>query len=1222
MSQRDRPLEPLIQPQAMPQRKPSIPTKTLWTVPVLATLFISDPAVSQLIQGPINWNTVNWPAGARSNSYDVGCPGNENRVGIQFVPSPATGNIPNGLPGLFGTPTPGTPGDIGPDGRTLATAMAANDLNRETRITLTFNPAVILANLRIHDVDANDLEQRDASRNARVWVDEVEITANGGSFIPSIDPDLSTAGIPPFPALPYQMNLAAPNPYPFRNNPNPNPPQNLGPIINNTSAVVINPNFPAGNVATGIGDGTNPTAEGSITADFGTTPINSIEIIYRNSAISPATNDGLAGINPRGEPANQAISLGNINFATPCLGAIKETGTIAEDTQRPGVYTISYNIEVANEGNLPLATLQVADNLAQEFGLALGSDPLQLGQYRIATPPTATGTLSINPNFNGSSDPNLLNAAASSLAVGATETITLTVEVRPDPPPTAAQPFVLSNEITPSATPPPGFPPIPVPPIPQPPTDVILPPGATPPLIPPRIGVAKGVGLPRAVGNGIFEVPYTIRVQNYGSIGLTNVQVEENFAAPVIPPGAPDPAWSSLTYTTSPTPSPGQYTVIGAPNATGTLTGNPTFTGSATGDINLLNPTGNNTLAVGQSELINFIVLINPVSTPVTLNNQVRASGIDPNNPNNPVTDTSVNDANTPNNPNPDPNGDNDPTDNTTPTPVQLPPAPTPRIGVGKSATSATDATPNDPNDGLFDVNYAILVENLGNVDLTNVQLTEDFASQFDLTYTPGAPAVGQYTLIAPPTTTAPLTANGSFTGSGTNTGLLNPAGSTLAVGQQQILTVGVRVNIDPSTPFILDNQVVATGSGGGQTVTDLSNDGTNGPNPNNPDPDPDGDGNPGNNDIPTRVALPLGRPIPRIGTAKAVDTNSIVDLGNGLFNIPYTVVVENAGTDNLNNVQVSENFEEPSPLGFGLTYVPGTPAPGQYTLIGRPTTSSPLRINPSFTGSGVNTGMLNAANSSLPIGERREIKFTVQVNPASIPVSLNNQVEAAGTGATARDANGNPLRVTDLSDDGLSASGGSNLNPNDDQNVTVVMLPPLGAGTGGDFVLVKRITGVTRGGQALPGADFSRFVDDPSDRNDNQLNATALNPIGLPNVEGLQSGDEVEYTIYYLAGGSQSVTNARICDLVPERTTFIANSFGGESGILLRQGAAETAQTNAADGDGGQFFSPLAPVNSVIPPCPTNTTNPNGAVFVNLGNVPNAGPNQTGFLRFRVRLD
>lgn len=1348
--------------------------KALWIVPTLGTLLFQEFAWAQT--GPIIWQNpnINWTPGATQQIYNkVGCPGNQNDVTITFTGDfdrSITGINPPGFPQDFSTEI-GTGG--GAARQILFTGMGNlpntnpgfQKRDRQTNINITFTSPIILGNFFLADID----RAITGANNTR-WVDEVVVTANNGAIIPN-----TTAGTS---------------------------------ITGGTAVSVV------GNIATGIADSPNAnaqgdTAAGNVNVNFGPNLISSIEIIYRNDLDTSTGTDG--------NIASQAITIGDIGFANPCIGVAKEAG-VATDLGG-GVFSIPYTITVRNQGNVDLANVQVVENFAQQFGLALGTAPLQPGEYRVSTAPAAAVPLSANTNFNGSSDINLLNAGASTLTAGATQTVTLTVEVRP-----ATVPALLNNQVTANANfTPPGGQPInvtdnsnngtdpdpnntgnpggpgndvptrvalppgsPIPPIigvakaagapqavagqpgvfdityslvvensgtidlnnvqveenfaaaiqpggapdpiwssltyttntspavgqytivtpptvggnlttantgftgsgtapninllgagnaltagqsgtitftarvrPNPtslpgnlnnqvrasgtdpngntvedrsvnganpdadgnldprndegPTPVPLP-AVGPPPAPPRIGVGKGVGLPRDVGNGVFEVPYTIRVQNYGGVNLTNVQVTEDFAAAITPPGTPDPGWSSLTYTPNANPSPGQYTVSRAPNATGTLTGSAAFTGSAGGSTDLLNA-ANSTLAVGQSETINFLVRVNPVNRPVTLNNQVRASGIDPNNPNTPVTDDSADDANNPGNPNPDPDLDGNPNNNTSPTPVQLPPAPTPRIGVGKSATNATDATPNDTTDGLFDISYEILVQNAGNVDLTNVQLSDDFASQFGLTYTSGTPGIGQYTIIAPPATAAPLTANSSFTGSGANAGLLNPAGSSLAVGQSQTLAVGVRVNINPANfPFILDNQVTATGSGGGQTVSDLSNDGAGA---NNPNPDPDGDGDPRNNNIPTRVSLPLGQPIPRIGTAKAIDTTRIVTLGDGRFNVPYTILVENSGTDNLNNVQVTENFEAADPLGFGLTYVSGTPGQGQYTVIGAPSTSNPLRINPTFTGStGGSVNLLDAANSNLPVGQRREINFVVQVFPTTLPVTLNNQAQATGTGAQSGRG------VTDDSVDGLNTSPDGDLNPNNNAGPTAVVLPPSGASTSGDFVLVKRITGVTRNGQAIPGLDFSRFVDDPSSTNDNTLNGTALTPVGLLDVQGLQSGDEVEYTVYYLAGGRQPVSNARVCDLVPERTKFIPNSFGGDSGILLRQGTAESAQTNAADGDRGQFFSPLAPVDSIIPPCPTNTTNPNGAVFVNLGDLPNAGPNQTGFLRFRVRLD
>ena len=66
------------------------------------------------------------------------------------------------------------------------------------------------------------------------------------------------------------------------------------------------------------------------------------------------------------------------------------------------------------------------------------------------------------------------------------------------------------------------------------------------------------------------------------------------------------------------------------------------------------------------------------------------------------------------------------------------------------------------------------------------------------------------------------------------------------------------------------------------------------------------------------------------------------------------------------------------------------------------------------------------------------------------------------------------------------------------------------------------------------------------------------------------------------------------------------------ESGILLNFGGKEIIQSNE------NFLTPLTPVSN---PCP-NLNNPNGSVLLRLGDIPNAAPNNAGFVRFRVRVN
>ncbi|BAY26839.1 collagen alpha 1(III) chain [Calothrix sp. NIES-2100] len=151
-----------------------------------------------------------------------------------------------------------------------------------------------------------------------------------------------------------------------------------------------------------------------------------------------------------------------------------------------------------------------------------------------------------------------------------------------------------------------------------------------------------------------------------------------------------------------------------------------------------------------------------------------------------------------------------------------------------------------------------------------------------------------------------------------------------------------------------------------------------------------------------------------------------------------------------------------------------------------------------------------------------------------------------------------------------------------------------------GSLRLVKRITAIARtNGQRT---QYNDVIDDPNDQNDNALNPP---PVGQFDVQTpVQSGDEVEYTIYFRT--EQSLENINLCDLIPTGTTYVPNSIsvtGGGTGA-----------------DQGRFFSPLTPIDQ-IPESSVcgDRTNPNGTVIVKLGNIPTA---QSGSVSFRVKID
>ena len=106
-----------------------------------------------------------------------------------------------------------------------------------------------------------------------------------------------------------------------------------------------------------------------------------------------------------------------------------------------------------------------------------------------------------------------------------------------------------------------------------------------------------------------------------------------------------------------------------------------------------------------------------------------------------------------------------------------------PVIGIAKSASP-----PIDNGDGTFDTTITLLVENLGSVPLSNVQVTDDLTATF--------PAPATFSIQSGPTATGTLVANGGYDGSA-DVNLLISGSSSLAVGSTSVITFTVR--FDPN---------------------------------------------------------------------------------------------------------------------------------------------------------------------------------------------------------------------------------------------------------------------------------------------------------------------------------------------------------------------------------------------------------------------------------------
>ena len=543
-------------------------------------------------------------------------------------------------------------------------------------------------------------------------------------------------------------------------------------------------------------------------------------------------------------------------------------------------------------------------------------------------------------------------------------------------------------------------------------------------------------------------------------------------------------------------------------------------------------------------------------------------------------------------------------------TPVLLPPAINKSVRFLRDNDNSGTATVGD------DIQYSIIVQNPSNnsVPLTNVVISDLVSNQLQVLRDSANPiSVNSGFSLA---STLPST---SFNGTNSLVTFTQPG--TLAPGAAVTLTFNARVLPGAASPVSNQASVDFQGNNGTPILSDASD--TNNPtqpgsgvNPGNPSPiESGGNVNQPNDSNTDPTIINLVSPVSPTGTKSVrlvTDTDNSGSLTTGDV-LEYTVTYTNSTSSSIGNFLVTDPIDS-SKLSFVSGSYSFSVVNGSATTNGTTTVTA----NPNYNGT-TDTNLTNpTTRGELGAGGGKVIiKFrAIVIAPAGTQVS--NQASAASNGLinpSLTDALQNPGDLPQGLDDGINQG---NLPATGDDDPT--LLTPVGASPS-SLRLVKRITNVTRGGVPISGIDFSSYVDDPADPNDNQQIWSQFLPVGVSRVSSefsLQSGDEVEYTVYYISDGGSAVTDVKVCDAIPAGTTFFADSFGSGSGILLNQAGTDTPQTNASDADQGTFFSPLNPVTA---PC-TDTNNPNGSVFLQLGNVPNTSPSNVGFIRFRVRIN
>ncbi|MGC1217498.1 MAG: SdrD B-like domain-containing protein [Phormidesmis sp.] len=292
---------------------------------------------------------------------------------------------------------------------------------------------------------------------------------------------------------------------------------------------------------------------------------------------------------------------------------------------------------------------------------------------------------------------------------------------------------------------------------------------------------------------------------------------------------------------------------------------------------------------------------------------------------------------------------------------------------------------------------------------------------------------------------------------------------------------------------------------------------------------------------------------------------------------------------------------------------------------------------------------------------------------PGGITIDLLDGSDVIAT--TITDSNGqyvftsvpNGIYSVRVNTDDTNIPNGTLLGTPNDVSVTVADANSLPVNFGFDTVpvasdpnvlLVKRITAINGDRTQNPndGTALNQFVDDtvsPQSDDDNDANWPSnylLGAINGGNAKPVSNdpADTVEYTIYFLSAGNAEAKSVLLCDRIPTNTTFISDAFNsslpaspgaGVRGLVLGFDGSEVALTNANDGDeiaetggnnngiGGYYFSAGTEPSTLFPNINCGGSNDNGAIVVDLSDIPNATgegtpANSYGFIRFRVAID
>ncbi|GAB3992727.1 hypothetical protein GCM10028807_26230 [Spirosoma daeguense] len=531
------------------------------------------------------------------------------------------------------------------------------------------------------------------------------------------------------------------------------------------------------------------------------TALNSVTSVS-DTSVDGGDSDPDQDGNPTNNTSASSFTLGSQQPTGASIGVA--LAVVKIEAQPDSSYNVTYKATIKNFGDVELKNISLTDSLTKVFTAP--------ATYSVVGAPIVGvgSTLVANASFDGNVHPDLLTNA-SHLAAGAQDTVLITVNVKTNgnngpfysnvtgvglSPDSIRVMDVSNNGLDPLA-------------VGSKPTTVRF------DLPQALLGVAKSVGTPTQVEEGIYDVPYTIELANLGTVPLTNVQVEDKL---------------SETFGNGALIVSNRIPVT----STGTVAVDTLYSGQ--GLITKLLVDSLSTLAVGAKASLSFTVRVDVKNADtLTFYNTATAKAVAPDS--SVVEDIST--AGTDN----DPDADLDPRNDSRPTPVALNALSTStHIGVAMAVRDTARQA-----DGTFNVTYQIVVKNYGTEELKNVTVTDSLSKVFN------SQTGATFTLVGSPVITSTgsaLKLNPGFNGDSDPVIVLGDSTSILGVGKVDTMLVVVNVATNGTTTTYLNSAYAEATSKSGK-VSDVSTNGLN--------PDLNGNNNP--TDSNEREATPLNLP-------------------------------------------------------------------------------------------------------------------------------------------------------------------------------------------------------------------------------------------------------------------------------------------------------------------------------------------------------------------------